>query len=423
MGGLTLARVPELANHLNLLLFVLLVVLQLALGHLWQQRRRTVLASDRVASDPLRTRPSWPQRFHDGLPALRWLLVLVYLAAAFHKLNHDFLTSSGSCARSIPRQVLHALALEGVVPEPPVLAAAIAGLAWEFAMPVLLLLRRGQRAGLLLAVALHALLSFGKFADFSMLALALASTFAPATWLAPLAADNAAPLRRVLMLVVAYGWLTLCGAAYPAVDSWCPAGLLQGSVWWACLALLAWPIVRAAHTPTWKPATMRLHAHSAAVPVAMALFALLPYSGLRTAGTFSMFSNLRVETERSNHLLLAGQPLRWSGHASDLLWIEALDPRLRRANPRVLQPGTGVPRVALRRQADVFRSQPTAPARPIWVAVRNHDPRRGGSPKDDPVQRIEDILNHPELPPLTWWEKRLLLFRGVDPEGASTCRW
>lgn len=60
-------------------------------------------------------------------------------------------------------------------------------------------------------------------------------------------------------------------------------------------------------------------------PVFVVFFALMPYLGLRTAGTFSMFSNLRTEGDISNHLLLAANPLKmW--YQEDVVEILALGP-------------------------------------------------------------------------------------------------
>ena len=65
------------------------------------------------------------------------------------------------------------------------------------------------------------------------------------------------------------------------------------------------------HTPKWMfifPAVLILHGFTS-------------YLGLRTAGNFSMFSNLRTEGARSNHLVLADNPLKLWGYDEDAVRV------------------------------------------------------------------------------------------------------
>ena len=45
----------------------------------------------------------------------------------------------------------------------------------------------------------------------------------------------------------------------------------------------------------------------------------LTYLGFRTAGNFTMFSNLRTEGTRSNYLLLARDPLKIGGYQANVV--------------------------------------------------------------------------------------------------------
>jgi hypothetical protein len=62
-------------------------------------------------------------------------------------------------------------------------------------------------------------------------------------------------------------------------------------------------------------------------PVLLLLHGLTSYLGLRTAGNFSMFSNLRTEGARSNHLLLGGNPLKLWGYQEDVVRFIRIDDR------------------------------------------------------------------------------------------------
>ncbi|MEL6263995.1 MAG: hypothetical protein AAFR12_23415, partial [Cyanobacteria bacterium J06626_6] len=55
------------------------------------------------------------------------------------------------------------------------------------------------------------------------------------------------------------------------------------------------------------------------------LFGLSPYLGLRTAGTFSMFSNLKTEGEYSNHFLLGQNQLKLWGYQEDVVEVLEID--------------------------------------------------------------------------------------------------
>src|SRR4030095_15122896 len=54
-------------------------------------------------------------------------------------------------------------------------------------------------------------------------------------------------------------------------------------------------------------------------PLVLALHGLTSYLGLRTAGNFTMFSNLRTEGTSSNHLLLGSNPIKVWGYQEDVV--------------------------------------------------------------------------------------------------------
>jgi hypothetical protein len=101
------------------------------------------------------------------------------------------------------------------------------------------------------------------------------------------------------------------------------------------MAVFVWPIfahlIRArppiawSGVPVWRPWSSPRWA--VAVPVFVVFFGLNPYLGLRTAGTFTMFSNLQTEGETSNHLLLGDQPLKIWDLQEDVVHVREVDPR------------------------------------------------------------------------------------------------
>ncbi len=170
--------------------------------------------------------------------------------------------------------------------------------------------------------------------------------------------------------------------------------------WWRAPAAIA--------TPSHAPIALWL------APALLALFAASNYLGLRTAGTFSMFSNLRTEAGESNHLLVpAEHPLVVADHQRDVIWIDALDPEIEEYEGRQLA-GLGLPRFELARLVDRWRDEDVGPVR-----ARLRDAR-------GEVHEIPDLTRAPEWTAVdTWWPRWLLDFRPVqrDPRQPNACRW
>ena len=108
----------------------------------------------------------------------------------------------------------------------------------------------------------------------------------------------------------------------------------QGLVLNLALLIFIWPIVkrvmqRAAPAwsgvPMWRPAVGPRWA--ALLPAFVLFFGLNPYLGLRTAGTFTMFSNLQTESDGSNHLLLGSNPLKIWEVQDDAVHVLKIDSR------------------------------------------------------------------------------------------------
>lgn len=412
-----LVLAPDLANHRNLTLYVNAVLLCA-----W-------------AAQSLRTRAWAP--FDDALfaavtPVLRFSVAVVYFFAGFHKLNGDFLlepevSCAGVFVGNLGQQWFGAGA--------PVLPAgawvgpvAFAVVAWELASAFVLPLSapngRLRRVTLCGAWALHGVLALSGFYDFSALMFALLWTFVPPSLVLaePGASSVAASLERTARQgaswVLAGG--LVAGLILFAWPSWEPlAHLLQGALLDLALLRCAVPLLFA-----WRalPQPVLAAPSTAAVPIgrglwlapaALALFASSNYLGLRTAGTFSMFSNLRTEGGFSNHLLIpADHPLVIGTFQRDLVWIDALDTRALLARDSLA--GMAVPRVELERHLATWRAGGASPVRAI---IRDEH----GIRHDLPDLTRAAAFIEPRHP----WAMRLLDFRPVqpDPRRPNACRW
>ncbi|MCF6388506.1 hypothetical protein L2K20_16115 [Mycobacterium sp. MBM] len=362
-----LFRFPDVANHVNLML-CLNVAMILVLAHSLIRRR------DAPDDD-----------YATMLPVLRSGLILVYVIAGFDKLNSDFFDPAASCAAGILRSIIGAmqtrvLGLPLVLPVAVTIAllgyrllrrgrfgmagnrtftvavlgvgaaglatvalvlfgpasntaaialiAAVAVIAWELGGGLLLAVPRLQAAIVAFSLTMHAALALIGFVDFGALAVALLFTFVPA--------GHAALLTRRRLHAyagVCFGIALVCGWS-THVHRISELTLLTGLAFDTALLIAIWPLLAtvfsAGERPRWEGVPIldkRMPAWLYVFPIALVFIGLTPYLGLRTAGNFSMFSNLRTEGESSNHLLLGDNPLKMWDYQEDVVWILDVDDR------------------------------------------------------------------------------------------------
>lgn len=451
-----LVQFPDVANHVNVAIYAN-VLMMAGIGYSLAHRSR--YPTDDDAFELLR-------------PLLQLSMILVYALAGFHKLNRDFFDPSVSCvgdlvsdlARMVGSRVVgiptrlvlltgllvlahavlsarrgerpgpgpRAAVLGGVLVAavlaygigsalpPGALSAAVVGMSvlvivWELAGGPLLAVARLQAPILAFSWSMHATLVLIGFVDFGAFALAMLFTFVPRAYAERLSAPVRLPGadRPLPRPALYFGICVMAGLA---------AGLnrrLLGAILFEIAAMvLIWPIVSSALKPGPRPAWSgvpisgaRTPAWMFGFPVLLVLHGFTSYLGLRTAGNFSMFSNLRTEGPVSNHLLLSGNPLkRWS-YQEDVVRFIAIDDRQARIGYQY-QPlqGQALPVVEFRKLIRAWtRAGATVPMRFEY---------RGQ------VYAADDIVRHPE-----WrfrgtdWEMRLLDFRAIQPEGPNACRW
>jgi hypothetical protein len=403
-----LVLAPDLANHRNLTLYVNAVLLGAWAVGSW--RARGFLAFD----DTL---------FSAAAPVLRASVCVVYFFAGFHKLNRDFLFEPAvSCAGWFAVHLGQPWLAPGAPPTGAwVTALAFLVVAWELGLAAALLMGaprgRARRVALWAAWLLHGLLALSGFYDFSALMFALLWTFVPAELLA---GDD----RLVDRARQGAAWVLAGGLGAGALLLFVPpalerlADLLQGAVLNAALLWCAVPLMqgwrsRPSGPPVPPSPSMPSPGPLWLAPALLAVFASSNYLGLRTAGTFSMFSNLRTERGQGNHLLVpADHPLVLGRFQHDVVWIEALEARASPPGPPL--DGLGLPRVELDRHLERWRAQGLSPVRAI---IRGEDGVRHALPD----LTLAPGFTEPRHP----WAMRLLDFRPVQPDPArpNACRW
>lgn len=416
MCGLNLAYLwvqsPITPNHVLFEGFVNVAILAAVLRH----GRRRPEASARAAV------------FSEAAPVLRLLLLTLYFFAFLHKLNWDFLTPATGCAGFM---------LEGLAEQIPIVptgifmktAAIWATLLIEGGIPILLLFPRTRLTALLIAWAFHFMLSFhprpGIYA-FSSMVFTQLTLFLPATFFAGLAR---LPMVERVQDGLDYGRrhlnrLLLIGSLAGAIGG--VALLLSGldirgtgltllprsigmALWipyaFVLLTLLILGWTRTSPTPA--PPLIKPAWRSPVIVVAV-LFALncfAPYLGFQTLRTMSMFSSIRTEGGRSNHLFIP-KSLQLTALQDDLaLPISAseiwLDYYSREETP--------VPYAELRRRVWADPKQPSQ-----VTYERNGEIR---------TVNTADPEAAAELPPLPFPLHKVLGFRAIDRQGPVNCRW
>jgi hypothetical protein len=362
-------RFPDVANHVNLMLCLNLAMIAV------------------IAYSLIRRRDAPEHDYAAMLPVLRLGLILVYVLAGFHKLNSDFFDTQASCAAGMLGSVITAmntrilgvplvvpvsvaiaflgyrlvrrgrfgtpgnLAFTAVVigiaaaglaamlvvllPTRPIavigMIAAISVIGWELGGGLLLTVPRLQAAILAFSLTMHATLALIGFVDFGAMAVALLFTFVPASHMHLLTSGGA---PRV------FGYAGIC-LAVALVSGWSAhvqripeLTLVIGLMFNAAVIIGIWPLLAAVFSPEpglrWAGVRVldgRMPVPLYAFPLLLVFIGLTPYLGLRTAGNFSMFSNLRTEGETSNHFLLGSNPLKIWGYQEDVVWILDIDDR------------------------------------------------------------------------------------------------
>lgn len=395
-----LRDVPRVANHWYLT-FLMATMMLGAAGVAWRRAGHL-------------TPQAWSEA---AAPGVRVILLVGYAWAAFAKFNTDFLTPEVSCASTLWNQI-SAQWIRGLPTGPFFDAAAIGTtLVVEAAVP-LLLCSRWRYAGVLLGATFHFLISFTpvmRVPDFAAMLLAGWFLFLPPEVALRLDARLAAldgwfPRWRprhvvgVVVLLHAIPWGVQAAQGrlnvaevfqYLRIQSFTVYGIV-----WLLLILLCLRDERGEVEPT--PRALRLQGPLAWTLVCATLLSgVQPYVGLRTRANLSMFSNLRTEDHRPNHLLMPQVYL--VDHQNDLVEIVRTDiPKIQEE----LANGYRMTFWELR-----YRSRQRPDGQVTY--------RRAG------VERtVERVGDDPELSsPPAWWEEWLFVFRPVDHGGGAVCQW
>lgn len=298
-------------------------------------------------------------------------------------------------------------------------------LGWELLGSILLFVPRFQAPILLFSWLMHAFIAMIGFVDFSALAGSLLFTFIPDHYLQHWQEQSEISLggRKIHRARLYFGINVLAGvfsALYYLAYLDFNIKVTAGAIFNLASVIFLWPILTQLFTSKNRPEWKGISVINGSMPkfmgvflIGLCCFGLMPYLGLRTAGTFSMFSNLRTEGPRSNHLLLASNPLKRWGYQEDVVWILDLPPEVVDMDTKNAElVGSALPIVEFRKIIyDWTQADQTVPV------VFEYQGQTYDSPNivQDPAWQT----------PRRNWEMYWMDFRVIEPEnsGPNLCRW
>ena len=356
---------------------------------------------------------------------LRVELILLYFFAVLHKLNTDYFDPSVSCAGYLLHEMQVRFAFLPVGDRS--LQFSIYGTIFlEAAIPVLLCFKRTRNLGIIIALGFHLFLSVHQHKGlygFSAMMFALLFTCVPDSLVDRVYArlndlgilDRLTGLgrfhaRRVLWGggIVLIGVLVVIFAADINIRSFKETAYTIGQLLWVPygLALIALYLMGNSALKDDESRRFLFPCRSWAwiMPVIIFLHSFCPYLGLKTVPCLSMFSNLRTEGPRPNHLFLS-QRLQVFDYQNDLVEvISSSDSKLQRLADKKLL----IPYFEFCRQVNLIRG-----------LLSVHFVRGSQS------YRFKDAgpAARPGVEPTPWVLGKIMAFRPIDKEGPMRCRW
>ncbi len=375
---------PNLANHSNLNFFLLLLMLP-------AQIQLTVFRSQ---SD-----------FMNLIRSFRLTVVLLYFFTIFHKLNWDFLNPDTSCAndklgdylKMIPPQYFKVG--QWVRTLNPYMGWLIEGI-----IPLSLTVGRWRKFGILFLVVLHFILAPMGFTDFSSLAMAFAWVF--------VVRETVEPERTWRH----FQWLV--GASLVMELAFAPWRFARGIEVYSFAEGILFALIYAPFLFIY--CRNNIYSGTLKLPrfvgynlflILFFLFGFSNYLGLRTAGTFSMFSNLQTEGKTSNHILLSSNPFKIWDFQEDVVEIVDVHPSIQGFYRHMPYPGQKIPVVEFARLIDKMKG-------------RSNSYRKFKVIYNGEVFETEDAVFDEDFRfDVPWWQKKFLKFRLIQGRGPQICHW
>lgn len=400
---------PRVPNHIHLTLIVILTLLaSLALFP-----RSNSSPEDRIGA--------W---FAQVKPLLQLELLLVYFFTVLHKCNYDFFNPAVSCGASLYHDIVRHYPFLPVSPMAD-LAIIYASFGLELVIPFLLIIPRTRMIGILTGLVFHYLLAFHSndfIMSFSAETFALYALFLPVEYIDKVWEIMRHPARMLERAVVLVAALVVLMLAFLLLTqhhleivqrNWYR---LMG--WILDITFLAWYLYGIVVMGGLLSAYLHFRGRSFTgrsirpettflllFPLLLLVNGFSPYLGLKTATTFSMFSNLYVECERNNHFFMPSGCF-FTHYMRDIVTpLRSDHPRLQ----EIIQAKERMPYLEFQRLLFYHRHD-----RFMVEYERSGQRYRLTFPTDQQDQYWTAV---------PWLSKKLILYRNLPPEGPCPCQW
>ncbi len=338
-------------------------------------------------------------------------LIVVYFMAGIHKINSDYIFHLESCAHSFMDRINRTY-FGGSLPMELTTHASvpIVTVLLEIAIAFFLFFRRTFYIGLICAVSFHMVLAALEFIDFSMNSLSILVMA-----LGGLSVSDKSIFKKFLVVVPFY----VVAQLFSGLISYFEHERGRGTVGYHFqtfffVTFSLWVLyygVKLSYKHR-NAKELKIPRRSYLFPTLVFIFASFNYLGLSTAGTFSMFSNLRTEGDVWNHLFIP-KFLRVFPYQDNIYWIHNIDrnsSRPNREHPRINQ---GSPEIEFYRVVE-------------WWKENGQEPKFLEYELNGERQRIIDVLGQDIFKgrSYSWLEQKLLFFRRVQQDQTpNRCRW
>ena len=322
--------------------------------------------------------------------SLRWILVVVYFFAALAKINSDYFNPEISCAWIFSSETLK---LHGMQASSGSILTALLSVLVEALLPIVLVCSRTRWLGVVVGVIFHIGLSlhFLKyFGNFSAAMFVLLVSWLPEESCKFLYQELTERWTRTKRLWIAS---IIALVALEWFDQLSPSTyvILRHFIY---LSFAGYLLLLVCKSSPLTPSRDAISKRAIGTPyliivVIMLVNGLSPYLGLKTRSALSMYSNLRMEPEYSNHLFMPKSPDLFGFFSDKVEIVETTDPalasRIKNETPNftylslcsymacqddLCSPGHYLREVVYRRAGTVYRHQPSAPLPsdcPSWI--------------------------------------------------------
>jgi len=280
---------PQLANHSVLLVFLCIYLFLVSLKSIWLKK-------------------DLKKNIYESKKYLGLYLAWVYFMAGFHKLNYDFITPDSSCANWYHYKLNRYLNLDVQFPNILKNISSYMAIGTEIFGAALLLFV--PMLGLIGFLFLHSYLSIGGFADFAAIACSVLVIFLPDKAINHLVKIRAGAvfltcaIGSALMTYLRYYELALTDLPFLRIR------FMQGGWLIASISLLFYVIFRYRENLfTRSRQSFKFISVEGLLLAILMVYSFNPYLGLSTSGSFTMFSNLRTEENKTNHLFVPNKQL------------------------------------------------------------------------------------------------------------------